>query len=156
MVWSGNGGRLRGQLWLQLSWDCSQLLATAAIIWKFNGAGGLASTVASSHSRQIQCWHSYVLGWEEVSVPPHLALFRRHLECPLDMVADFLRSKKSKREPQDLLWYILRSHTPSFAQYPTGFTDRNYSMSQSVVGGLYKSVTTRGSHWGQLGGQLEG
>lgn len=44
-----------------------------------------------------------LLGWEEVSVPPHLALFRRHLECPLDMVADFLRSKKSKREPQDLL-----------------------------------------------------
>ena len=40
-----------------------------------------------------------LLGWEEVSVPLHLALSRRHLECPLDMVADFLESKKSKREP---------------------------------------------------------
>lgn len=40
---------------------------------------------------------------------------RRHLECPQDMAADFLRSKRSKREPQNILWYILRSHIPILA-----------------------------------------
>ena len=68
-------------------------------------------------------------GWQGVSVPLHLGLSRRHLECPRDMEADFPQSGRSKREQgrklQGLLCHIRRSHTLSLSQYPVGFTGPN-------------------------------
>lgn len=129
-----------------LSCSCSQMLARATIICSLDGAGGLTSMMTALQGGQVDADTLMLTGWQ-VSLRFHLGLSRRHLECLHDMAANFPQSKWSKRmqgrKPLGLLCYILRSHTLLFSRYPVGFMDQNQSVSQCIMRGLYKSMTTR-------------
>lgn len=72
-----------------ISCICSRMLAKPAVIGSLDGAEGLASVITSSRGRQVDADTLMLTGWQEVSLPLHLGLSRRHLECPHDMASDF-------------------------------------------------------------------
>lgn len=101
------------------------MLAGAAVIWRFGGAGGATSKMIQPRGG---CW-------QEALVPHCVNLSIGLLECPHNTVASFLQIRESKMEA---LMPWLRSHAQLSLQHLVGYKHLFYAMWATVQGCEYR------------------